>query len=72
MSKMYSATYEEVSREVFNRVCDRIQEDYNLKIYVTVYYNGSSYSGRLTIEGCGGYGTEYKKALQIFNEEYCK
>ena len=69
---MYKATFKNVSREVFNKVSDRVNSDSGLKIHVIIYYTGTSRDGDLTIEGQGGYGKEYKRVLTIFNEEYCK
>lgn len=68
----YKATYKHVSREVFNKVSDRVKENDTIYPHVTIEYNGTSLYGDLTIEGLGGYGKEYKEALKIFNEEYCK
>lgn len=68
----YKASYRHISREVFNKVSDRIRDDNRIDLHVTVYYNGTNLYGDLTIEGQGGYSKEYKKALEIFNEEYCK
>lgn len=70
---VYRASYAHVSRKVFNMVCDRLKNDYDEFIsHVTIYYSGTNLYGDLTIEGHGGYGEAYKKALQVFNEEYCK
>lgn len=68
----YRASYKHISREVFNRVSDRLQNDYGIISHITIYYDGTNLYGDLTIEGQGGYSKEYKEALQVFNEEYCK
>lgn len=68
----YRASYKHISREVFNKVCDRLKDNHGIIPHVTVYYKGTDLYGDLTIEGSGGYGREYKKALEVFNEEYCK
>lgn len=68
----YSASYKHISRDVFNKVCDRLKSDDKINPHVMIYYNGTNLYGDLTIEGHGGYGEEYKKALLVFNEEYCK
>lgn len=67
----YRANYEHISRAVFNTVSDRVRTD-GLDMHVTISYNGTSLYGDLEIEGQVGYGKEFKKALCIFNEEYCK
>ena len=67
-----SASFKHVSREVFNRVCDRVNEDPETEIPVFVYYNGSDLYGDVAIEATGGNSQAFKKALQIFNEEFCK
>lgn len=66
------ATFKHVSREVFNNVSDRIKDNDSVYTCTTIWYNGTSLYGDMTIEGRAGYTREYKKALQIFNEEYCK
>lgn len=53
-------------------VADRIRADKELDIPITIYYNGTALYGDVTIEGRGGASKEFKKALSIFNEEYCK
>lgn len=68
----YKASYRHISREVFNRVSDRLTNNHSTIPHVTIYYNGTYLYGDLTIEGQGGYSKEYKEALQVFNEEYCK
>ena len=70
----YRLTQKHVTREVFNRVSDRIQnhKDIEVKVHNTVYYNGTNLYGDLTIEGFAGYGDAYKEAVRIFTEEYAK
>lgn len=70
MSENY-ATYKHVSRGVFDNVSDRISKDDSLKMAITICYNGTNLYGDLSIEANAGHSKEYKKALQIFNEEYC-
>ena len=60
-----------VSRGVFDRVSDRISKE-GLKNTVTIYYNGTDLYGDISIEGKPGYSDDYKNALIIFTEEYCK
>lgn len=67
-----NAVFRHVKRDVFNAVADRIYADEKMRPHVYIYYSGSALYGDVTIEGSGGYSQEYKKALQIFNEEYCK
>ena len=66
---LHHAAYKDVSRDVFNAVADRIRADKELDIPITIYYNGTALYGDVTI---GGASKEFKKALSIFNEEYCK
>lgn len=66
------AEFKHVSREVFNAVSDRIRADKETNIPITVYYNGTNLYGDVTIEATAGNSKAYKKALTIFNEEYCK
>lgn len=66
---IYEATYKHVPRNVFNTLSERIQKE---NINVALRYNGTNLAGDLAIEGCAGCGNDYKKALQMFNEEYCK
>lgn len=68
----YRANFKHVSRDVFNRVSDRVYDDPLTKIPIIIYYNGTNLYGDITIEASGGNGKAYKKALMIFNEEYCK
>ncbi|MCI9004437.1 MAG: hypothetical protein HFH39_04195 [Lachnospiraceae bacterium] len=68
----YFAKYKHVRRNIFNNVADRIESIDELRSRITVYYNGSNLYGEVTIEGQPGYSAEYKKALAIFVEEYCK
>ncbi len=68
----YRASYKHISRDVFNRVSDRLKDDYGITPHITIYYDGTNLYGDLTIEGHGGYSKEYKEALRVFNEEYCK
>lgn len=67
----YRASYKHISRDVFNRISDRLKDDHGIDSHITIYYNGTNRYGDLTIEGQGGYGKEYKEALRVFNEEYC-
>ena len=69
----YCATFKDVRRSVFDKVSDRIEnhEEAEVKMHITVYYNGTTLRADLKIEGYGGYGLAYKKASHIFNEEYC-
>lgn len=67
-----SASFKHVSRGVFNRVCDRVDKDPEMEISVFVYYNGTNLYGDVTIEATGGNSKAFKKALQIFNDEFCK
>lgn len=69
---LHHAAYKDVSRDVFNAVADRIRADKELDIPITIYYNGTALYGDVTIKGRGGASKEFKKALSIFNEEYCK
>ena len=69
---MYEATFRDVKREVFTNLSDRIESEDNLWSVVTVYYNGTNIKGALTIDCRAGYSDAYKKALDMFNEEYCK
>lgn len=66
------AEFGHVSREVFNAVSDRVYADKLTKIPITIYYNGTNLYGDITIDACNGNSKAFKKALQIFNEEYCK
>ena len=66
------AEFKHVSREIFNKVADRVEADTELYSHVTIEYRGTNLYGDMVIEGHGGYSKEYKKALVIFNEEYCK
>lgn len=66
---IYEATYKHVSRNVFNTLSERIEDE---GVLVVLRYNGTNRAGDLTVEGCAGNGNDYKKALQMFNEEYCK
>lgn len=67
----YKARYKHISREVFNRVSDRLKDDYGTTPNITIYYNGTNLYGDLTIES-RGYSLVYWEVLRIFNEEYCK
>lgn len=66
------AEFQHVSREVFNAVSDRVHADKETNIPITVYYNGTDLYGDVTIVATAGNSKAYKKALTIFNEEYCK
>lgn len=72
MSYDNHAVFRHVEREVFNAVADRIHADKSAGAHVMMHYNGTALYGDVTIECLGGYPQDYKKALQIFNEEYCK
>lgn len=69
---LHYAAYKEIPRNVFNAVADRIQADVKLNIPITINYNGTALRGDVSIEGRGGATKEFKEALKIFNEEYCK
>ena len=66
------ATFENVSREVYNKAADRIDEDKETFVEVTTYYNGTSLYGTVTIKARSGADNAYNKALQMFIEEFCK
>lgn len=66
------AKYKHVRRNIFNNVADRIEAIDELRSSIMVYYDGSNLYGDVTIEGRAGCSAEYKKALAIFVEEYCK
>lgn len=67
-----SAMFSHVSRELFNRVADRLHEDDLTRIPITVRYNGTDLYGDVEIDAAPGNSKAYKKALQVFVEEYCK
>lgn len=71
---MYKATFTDVDREVFTDLSERLKKEVNYDVWthVTLHYIGSNIRGDLTIDGRAGYGDSYKKALKMFNEEYCK
>ena len=68
----YHAEFKHVSREVFNAVSDRIISDRSMNPSINIRFNGSHLYGDMIIDGSAGNQGAYKKALQIFTEEYCK
>ena len=67
---MYKATFNKISREVFNEVADEVAKIREVSVGVTVEYTGSGSYGELTIEAYGGHETEFKKALRTFTNAY--
>lgn len=63
--------YMRVKASVFYRVSERIKQA-NIDSFITVWYNGTSLYGDIIISEHAGHSKEYKQALQIFVEEYCK
>ncbi len=66
------ARYYDVPRELFNKVCDMIMEEPDLKVNVEINYDGTHLCGTVWIQGYDGHSEDFKKVLQFFNEEYCK
>ena len=60
------STFDDVKRVVFDAVSDRLHDN----MAVTIYYNGSNLSGKLTIDARTS--IDMKKALEIFLEEFSK
>lgn len=68
----YYAEFRNVEREIFNSVADRVNKDNSLFACINVRYAGNNLRGDVCIDGRGEISKEFKKALQIFMEEYCK
>lgn len=66
----YKAEFKKISRKVFNEVADKIKEDHELSVRVTVGYTGTGSNGDLVIGSHGGHEKEFKKALRIFVNAY--
>lgn len=41
----YRASYKHISRDVFNRLSDRLKDDYGITPHITIYYNGTNLYG---------------------------
>ena len=70
MEDRYYATIKHVERGIFNKVADRIYSE-NMNS-VTVNYHGTQKYGDITLVGTAGNSKEFKKAVHILAEEYCK